>query len=47
MIGFEYINILKEYTEYFDFDKEAFDELLNTDINIMGLMDERVYKITP
>lgn len=47
MIGYEYINILKEYSEYFDYKKEDFDELLNTDINIMGLMDERVYKISP
>lgn len=47
MIGYEYINILKEYSEYFDYKKEDFDELLNTDINIMGLMDKRVYKISP
>ena len=47
MVGIEKLNRLKENSQFFDFDKKEFDRLINTDINIMGLMDNRVYKISP
>ena len=43
----EYLDILKEHIKCFNFKEEDFDYLKEIPVDEMGLMNERIYKITP
>lgn len=43
----EYMNILEKHIDAFDFNKRELEYLFKTPIESMGLMEDRIYKITP